>query len=232
MQMSNSEDFEPWKNRSGKPLGPVIGYKFTKKNTENGILLEIWSDESGEWKLVKSEIQNESNNKPVRIDDIPEFDKEFHDYCRKKWSVPNDHIDPPIMIGSNEDRLRAQGKLPPTEWELENEYFKTLNYDYEKDQKYALEHRIKCEHPGCEWIAEARCLECLRKKMGDHWFCRPMVFIQHYHGPYAFGGDRGREWIHYDHSHAHEHEKQVHPPKEGMYKWINLREVVEKDDRK
>jgi len=46
-----------------------IGYSFIKRNTRDGILLEIWQDmgnntnnPANSWKLISSEIQKENNN--------------------------------------------------------------------------------------------------------------------------------------------------------------------------
>jgi hypothetical protein len=51
------------------------GYKFIKKNTDRGVLVEMWQDDPNEkdpknqWKLIKSEIQKE----------------------KKIWNPPSDH---------------------------------------------------------------------------------------------------------------------------------------------
>lgn len=49
------------------------GYKYLKRNTEDGVLLEIWQEvgnnldntKPNEWKLIHSEIQKEWGNPPT-----------------------------------------------------------------------------------------------------------------------------------------------------------------------
>jgi len=105
-------------------------------------------------------------------------------------------------------------------WDAKLKYFKTLNYDYDKDQKYALQHRIKCEHPGCNWIAESRCISCLMNRSGDHWFCRPFVYrvIKGHKFPRNIR-------LYYNNTHSFEHDDKFHPTK-SLWKYT-IKEVKE-----
>jgi hypothetical protein len=116
-----------------------------------------------------------------------------------------------MQMSDHQETIRVDSGGTPEEdrlWEAKMRYFETLNYNYDEDQQKALREGIKCEHPGCNWIAESRCISCLMNKSGDHWFCRPfrLQIIEGYKFPRNI-------WIHYDNKHSFEHNDQYHPVK-------------------
>lgn len=98
-------------------------------------------------------------------------------------------------------------------WEAKMRYFETLNYSYKEDQQRAIRENIKCEHPGCNLIADSRCIECLMNRSGDHWFCQTfrLLHISGYQFPRNI-----RLTYNNEHSFAHGH--QYHP-KKSFWKW-------------
>lgn len=106
-------------------------------------------------------------------------------------------------------------------WDAKMAYFKTLNYSFDQDQQKAIRENIKCEHPGCNWIAESRCTSCLMNRSGDHWFCRPFRYqdIKGYKFPRNIR-------LTYDNSHSFAHDDQFHPTK-PLFKIVEVKEVRE-----
>jgi hypothetical protein len=94
-------------------------------------------------------------------------------------------------------------------WEAKLAYFKTLNYSFEKDQQKAIREQIKCEHEGCNRIAESRCISCLMNRSGNHWFCRPFRLLDIEGYRYCNRNLR----ITYDNSHSFAHDHEFHPTK-------------------
>lgn len=72
-----TENFEPWKNKPGKP-NPYIGLHFIKRNTKDGVIKEVYEnnpnekDPANSWKLIS--VKTEPEYKPLRwVDTIQEY---------------------------------------------------------------------------------------------------------------------------------------------------------------